>query len=66
MTDTPIPRTRSGKTLRRVLRTLVENAAAGQPDKEVNIPPTIENTATVDHAREATKKWFSNRNKPKL
>lgn len=34
-----IPKTRSGKMLRRNLRELVENAAEGKVDKEVKVPP---------------------------
>ena len=34
-----IPKTRSGKTLRRVLRELVEHAVEGKFDKAVNIAP---------------------------
>lgn len=37
-----IPKTRSGKTLRRVLRELIENATHSEFDKEVNVPSTIE------------------------
>jgi propionyl-CoA synthetase len=33
-----IPKTRSGKMLRRNLRELVENAAAGEIEKEVQVP----------------------------
>ena len=33
-----IPKTRSGKMLRRNLREIVENVANGDPDKEVQIP----------------------------
>ena len=36
--DNLIPKTRSGKMLRRNLRELVENAAAGQIEKEVQTP----------------------------
>lgn len=37
-----IPKTRSGKTLRRVLRELVENAVHEEFDKEVQVPATVE------------------------
>ena len=47
-----IPKTRSGKTLRRVLRELVEHGVEGNFDKAVNIPPTVEDKAVVDVARE--------------
>ena len=39
-----IPKTRSGKTLRRVLRELVENAVHDDFEKEVQVPATVEFT----------------------
>lgn len=53
-----IPKTRSGKTLRRVLRELVEHAVEGNFDKAVNIPPTVEDKAVVDVARERVQLFF--------
>lgn len=53
-----IPKTRSGKTLRRVLRELVENAVEGDFDKAVNIPPTVEDKAVVEVARERVRSFF--------
>lgn len=53
-----IPKTRSGKTLRRVLRELVEHGVEGNFDKEVNIPPTVEDKAVVEVARERVKTFF--------
>lgn len=53
-----IPKTRSGKTLRRVLRELVENAVEGKFDKEVNVPPTVEDRSVVDVARQRVKQYF--------
>lgn len=53
-----IPKTRSGKTLRRVLRELVEHGVEGNFDKEVNIPPTVEDKAVVEVARERVKLYF--------
>jgi propionyl-CoA synthetase len=53
-----IPKTRSGKTLRRVLRELVENGVAREFEKEVNVPPTVEDRAVVDVARERVKEYF--------
>ncbi|OAP56730.1 hypothetical protein AYL99_08842 [Fonsecaea erecta] len=58
-----IPKTRSGKTLRRVLRELVENAAEGQYDKEVNVPATVEDKEVVEVARQKVKEWFEERKK---
>lgn len=53
-----IPRTRSGKTLRRVLRELVENGVSGEFDKEVAVPSTVEDAAVVDVARTKVKEYF--------
>ena len=55
-----IPKTRSGKTLRRVLRELVENAVHEDFDKQVAIPATVEDAATVEVAREKVKEYFEN------
>ncbi|KAJ5811676.1 Acetate--CoA ligase [Penicillium riverlandense] len=56
-----IPKTRSGKTLRRVLRELVENAAQGRYTAAVNIPPTVEDPAVVEVARMRVKAYFDER-----
>ncbi|PHH86569.1 hypothetical protein CDD83_10047 [Cordyceps sp. RAO-2017] len=56
-----IPRTRSGKTLRRVLRELVENAAHGEPDRAVAVPSTVEDAAVVDVARAKVREYFDQR-----
>lgn len=53
-----IPRTRSGKTLRRVLRQLVDNAVHDELDKEVTIPSTVEDAAVVDAARAKLREYF--------
>lgn len=53
-----IPKTRSGKTLRRVLRELVENAADGKFEKEVNVPPTVEDVDVVEVARSKVREYF--------
>lgn len=53
-----IPKTRSGKTLRRVLRELVENAVQGDFDKEVAVPSTIEDPEVVGVARAKVKEYF--------
>jgi propionyl-CoA synthetase len=55
--DNIIPKTRSGKTLRRTLRDLVENAAKGELDKPVYIPPTIEDRVAVENARKRLKDY---------
>ncbi|KAH7026164.1 uncharacterized protein B0I36DRAFT_330033 [Microdochium trichocladiopsis] len=53
-----IPKTRSGKTLRRVLRELVENAVHGDFDKEIAVPATVEDKAVVDVARRQIREYF--------
>lgn len=53
-----IPKTRSGKTLRRVLRELLENGARGEFEKEVNVPSTVEDASVVDAARDAVREYF--------
>lgn len=58
-----IPKTRSGKTLRRVLRDLLENATHDEFDKEVNVPSTIEDQEAVRVAREKVREYFNVRGK---
>ncbi|CAO2654350.1 Nn.00g110830.m01.CDS01 [Neocucurbitaria sp. VM-36] len=58
-----IPKTRSGKTLRRVLRELIENATHDEFDKEVNVPSTIEDREAVSVAREKVREYFHVRGK---
>jgi propionyl-CoA synthetase len=53
-----IPKTRSGKTLRRVLRELVENAVHGEFEKDVQIPMTIEDADVINVARGKIKEYF--------
>ena len=53
-----IPKTRSGKTLRRVLRSLVENGVEGKFDEVVNVPPTVEDISVVEVARARVKDYF--------
>lgn len=53
-----IPKTRSGKTLRRVLRALTENATVGAYEREVAVPATVEDMAAVDIARKAIRQHF--------
>lgn len=56
-----IPKTRSGKTLRRVLRELVENAVHGEWEKEVNVPATVEDASVVEVARGKVREYFEER-----
>jgi propionyl-CoA synthetase len=53
-----IPKTRSGKTLRRVLRELVENAVNGDFDKQVEVPNTVEDIEVVEVARGKVREYF--------
>jgi propionyl-CoA synthetase len=53
-----IPKTRSGKTLRRVLRELVENAVHEEFDKEVTWPATIEDVSVIEVARAKVAEYF--------
>ncbi|KAF2724367.1 acetyl-CoA synthetase-like protein [Polychaeton citri CBS 116435] len=55
-----IPKTRSGKTLRRCLREILENAVAGNYDKDVAVPATVEDANVVDKAKAAVKDYFTN------
>ena len=53
-----IPKTRSGKTLRRVMRELIENAVHGEFDKDVQVPATVEDAGVVEVAREKVREYF--------
>jgi propionyl-CoA synthetase len=53
-----IPKTRSGKMLRRVLKEMAENAIRGDFDKEVMVPSTIEELSTLDVARAKINEYF--------
>lgn len=54
-----IPKTRSGKTLRRVLRELLENAVRGEFDKAVAVPSTVEDAGVVEVARAKVREYFA-------
>ncbi|KAI4265742.1 MAG: hypothetical protein L6R38_009208 [Xanthoria sp. 2 TBL-2021] len=58
-----IPKTRSGKTLRRVLRELVENAVHGDFEKEVQVPATVEDASVMDVARGKVREYFEEKGK---
>lgn len=60
-----IPKTRSGKTLRRVLRDLLENADKGELDKEVPVPSTIEDPEAINLARESIRQYYTAKKAPK-
>ncbi|TGO40842.1 hypothetical protein BHYA_0030g00080 [Botrytis hyacinthi] len=53
-----IPKTRSGKTLRRVLRELLENEYHGKGEKSVNVPATIEDDSVIEVARGKVREYF--------
>ena len=53
-----IPKTRSGKILRRVLRELMENAVHEEFDKTVSVPSTVEDMSAVEVARERVREYF--------
>ena len=55
------PRTRSGKTLRLVLRQLVENGEKGEYDAQIEVPSTVENVEVVDVARARVKEYIEQR-----
>ncbi|OBT69272.1 hypothetical protein VE03_01904 [Pseudogymnoascus sp. 23342-1-I1] len=53
-----IPKTRSGKTLRRVLRELLENAVVGEWERGVKVPATVEDGGVVEVARGKVREYF--------
>lgn len=53
-----IPKTRSGKTLRRVLREIVEKGMDGDWVSQLAVPATVEDRSHVDWAREKVKVWM--------
>lgn len=60
-----VPRTRSGKTMRRLMREMVENAYHGL-NKTVEVPATVEDVGSVEIVRERVEAWFKGSAKPKL
>jgi propionyl-CoA synthetase len=54
-----IPKTRSGKTLRRTLKEILENASNGDFNKEPSYPSTIEDATVVGKAKEAVREYFN-------
>ncbi|KAF2495711.1 acetyl-CoA synthetase-like protein [Lophium mytilinum] len=60
-----IPKTRSGKTLRRVLKELVENATHDEFAKEVQVPTTIEDIDAVEVARAKIREYFTHKGSEK-
>jgi propionyl-CoA synthetase len=58
-----IPKTRSGKTLRRVLREIVEKGMDGDWVSQLAVPATVEDRSHVDWAREKVKVWMEVRSR---
>lgn len=56
-----IPKTRSGKTLRRVLRELLENGVHGEFEKTVSVPSTVEDALVVETARGVVRAYFEDK-----
>jgi propionyl-CoA synthetase len=56
-----IPKTRSGKTLRRVLREIVEKGMDGDWTGELAVPATVEDRSHIEWAREKVKLWIEER-----
>ncbi|OTA70233.1 AMP-binding enzyme [Hypoxylon sp. EC38] len=56
-----IPKTRSGKTLRRVLRELLENAVHNELENEVQYPATIEDVSVIEVARSKIAEYFKHK-----
>ena len=53
-----IPKTRSGKTLRRVLKQLIENEVSGKREGKVEVPATVEDESVVGVAKERIAAYF--------
>ena len=53
-----IPKTRSGKTLRRVLKQLVENEVSGKRESKVEVPATVEDESVVGVAKKKIFEYF--------
>ena len=53
-----IPKTRSGKILRRVLKQLIENEVSGKREGKVEVPATVEDGSVVDVAKERIVEYF--------
>ncbi|BFZ58393.1 hypothetical protein PYCC9005_005455 [Savitreella phatthalungensis] len=62
----PLPKTRSGKTLRRTCRAYVENACKGDFDAKVDVPATIEDASVLPAVKQAVDEFVRLRSKSKL
>lgn len=60
-----VPRTRSGKTMRRLMREMVENAYWGRGGK-VEVPATVEDAESVAVVEERVEAWFAEGGRSKL
>jgi propionyl-CoA synthetase len=58
-----IPKTRSGKTLRRVLREIVEKGMDGDWESQLAVPATVEDRTHVDWARDEVKLWMEQKDR---
>jgi len=54
-----LPKTRSGKTLRRSVRAMVENSAEGKKNGDVPVPPTVEDMDVINLCKEAIESHFN-------
>lgn len=61
-----IPKTRSGKTLRRVLREIVAEGLDGDWTSKLAVPATVEDRSHVDMARDKVKSWMEQHVEAKL
>lgn len=61
-----LPKTRSGKTLRRTVKDLVKNAAKGRLDAPASYPPTIEDVGVVEEVRQVVNAYFSQKGPEKV
>ena len=52
-----LPKTRSGKILRGTIRKIVDQ------EKELKMPATIDDPASIDHIREHANKWVEEKRK---
>jgi len=61
-----LPKTRSGKTLRRTIRGVVEACARGEYNIAPTYPPTIEDVAVVEQAQKTISGYFKSRASSKV
>lgn len=54
-----LPKTRSGKTIRKLIRNIVEHAVKGQEEYELNAPPTIEDIEVAYACKQTIHAYFA-------